>query len=61
MRTWMKEVRTTKRLTQADVARIAKISPSSYCDIERGFRNPSTQRAKAIGNALGVEWTIFFE
>lgn len=61
MRKWMREIRATKGMTQQNVADIAGISPSSYADIERGFRNPSPKRAKVIGQALGVDWTLFFE
>lgn len=61
MRNWMREVRKVKGYSQADVAGMAGVSPSFYADIERGERTPSTQKAKSIGTALGVDWTLFYE
>lgn len=61
MRKWMREIRNVKGLSQSEMAKLAGISPSNYADIERGFRNPSTQRAKELGKALGVDWTLFYE
>lgn len=61
MRTWLREIRVHKGLNQSEAARKIGISPSSYGDIERSFRNPSPKRAKEIGSAMGFDWTLFFE
>lgn len=60
MRTWLKEIRNSKGLTQQDVATKAEIERSYYTMIESGNRKPSVTVAKAIGKTLGFEWTIFF-
>ncbi|MBO1515680.1 helix-turn-helix transcriptional regulator [Metabacillus bambusae] len=60
MRTWLKEIRTAKGLTQLDVATKAEIERSYYTMIETGNRKPSVTVAKSIGKTLGFDWTIFF-
>ncbi len=61
MRKWLKNIRSTKGLTQLEVAKRAKIERSYYTMIENGDRKPSVAVAKRIANVLGFEWTIFFE
>ncbi|MGF2617774.1 helix-turn-helix transcriptional regulator [Rossellomorea vietnamensis] len=60
MRTWLREIRTAKGLTQLDVATKAKIERSYYTMIEKGNRKPSVTVAQSIGKTLGFDWTIFF-
>jgi len=60
MRTWLKEYRTAKDLTQYDVAQRAGIERSYYTMIESGNRTPSVHVAQSIGKVLGFDWTIFF-
>ena len=61
MREWLASIRNTKGFTQKQVGDICGISRSFYADIERGSRNPKVDTAKDIGNALGFDWTLFFE
>ena len=48
-------------LTQAQVAKSAGIDRSSYCNIELGVRKPSVTTAKKLSQALGMDWTFFFD
>lgn len=59
-RIWLIELRKEKELTQQNVADAAKISKSYYCDIERGFRNPSGPVALRLAEVLGCDMTRFF-
>lgn len=59
MRSWLKEMRLQKGLTQYEVAKKAKIERSYYTMIELGSRTPSVYVAKKIGKAIGFNWTIF--
>jgi putative transcriptional regulator len=61
MRTWLKELRLQRGLTQNSVAERCEIERSYYTMIESGIRTPSVTVAKSIGDAIGFEWTIFFE
>lgn len=61
MRTWLKQMRTEKNLTQEKIAEKAGIERAYYTMIETGNRNPSVNVAKSIASVLGVNWTIFFE
>ncbi|WP_200411955.1 helix-turn-helix transcriptional regulator [Virgibacillus salexigens] len=61
MRSWLKELRLQKGLTQYQVSEVAEIERSYYTMIEQGNRNPSVWVAKRIASSLGFEWTIFFE
>jgi putative transcriptional regulator len=61
MRTWLIQMRELKGLTQLQVANMSGISRSYYSGIEIGTRNASPKAAKAIANALGFDWTVFFE
>lgn len=59
MRDWLVERR--GKMTQAQLARSAKISQNYYSCIENGERRPSVDVAKRIAGVLGFEWTMFFE
>ncbi|SDI17835.1 DNA-binding transcriptional regulator, XRE-family HTH domain [Alteribacillus persepolensis] len=61
MRDWLKEIRRQRGYTQEKVAELSNIQRAYYTMIESGNRNPSVSAAKAIGSALGFDWTIFFE
>lgn len=60
MRTWLKEIRDSKGLTQEQVAILSNISRSHYTHIEQGNKTPSVEVAKRISKALGFDWVIFF-
>lgn len=61
MRSWLREIRLNKKLTEADVARRAGIAQPFYHNIEMGFKNPSVVTAKKIADVLGFSWTRFYE
>lgn len=61
MRSWLKELRDAKGLTQEQVAILSNISRSHYTHIEQGTKTPSVDVAKRIAKELGFDWTIFFE
>ena len=61
MRTWVKEARLAKSLTQGQVAGAAGISESYFCQIETGQRTPRPETAKSIATVIGVDWTRFYE
>ena len=61
MRTWLKELRLQKGFTQNSVAERCEIERAYYTMIESGTRTPSVTVAKSIGEAIGFDWTIFFD
>ena len=63
IRDWLKEIRTQKGLTQAEVAGLAGITPHYYNYIENGKRcePDKCDTEKAIAAALGFDWTRFYE
>jgi transcriptional regulator with XRE-family HTH domain len=61
MRKWLKILRNSKNMTQADLANKAGISQQYYSFIENGDRVPSVDKAQSIANILGFQWTRFFE
>jgi len=61
LREWLINRRNELDLTQAEVAQEANIKRSTYSMIELGERNASVSNAKKIANALGFDWTIFFD
>jgi len=61
MRTWLKELRIQRGLTQNEVAELSNIERAYYTMIEQGNRNPSVAVAKSIADAIGFNWTIFFD
>ncbi len=49
-------------ITQEELAdKLGIITRSTIGSIEAGFIAPSVRSAKAIGNYLGFDWTLFFE
>ena len=63
MRTWLKEIRMHKELSQHDVATRASISQQYYSAIESGWKRyrVPVETAKRIAAVLEFEWTRFFE
>jgi putative transcriptional regulator len=61
LRTWLKQKRIGKKLTQAAVAKKSGISRSFYTHIENGTKTPSVLVAKKIAKTLDFDWTLFFE
>lgn len=61
MRSWLKNIRYSKGLTQLEVAEKVRIERSYYTMIENGDRKPSVEVAQRIAKVLDFEWTIFFE
>lgn len=61
MREWLKTIRVGKKLTQAEVATRAGITPEFYSMIESGVRTPSVVVAQKIADVLGFYWARFFE
>lgn len=61
MRQWLLDIRKGFELTQEQVAEKADIARQTYSMIETGERNPSVKNAKKIADALGFQWTLFFE
>lgn len=60
MRTWLKEKRKLKGWTQKQAADESNISRPAYTNIENGERGVSAKVAKALGAALGFDWTMFY-
>lgn len=61
MRKWLLDIRRRCGMSQRTIAAAAGISQVSYCLIERGEREPRVNTAKRIADALGFEWTRFYE
>lgn len=52
-RKFMKEKRREQHLTQTELAKMAGISQTYYCNFERGKYTPTLRRMEAIAKALG--------
>lgn len=61
MRTWLRNKRTSKNVTQAALASQVGISRTMITEIENGKANPSVDVAKRIAAVLGFDWTLFYE
>ena len=61
MRTWLKNIRTEKNLTQSEIAKMAGVDVTMISKIELGERRPSVEVAKKIAAVLGFNWTRFYE
>ena len=63
MRVWLKDIRTAAGYSTYKTAELAGISQSYYASIEAGARgNPlNVDVAKKIAEALGFDWTRFYE
>lgn len=61
MRTWLKDIRAKKELTQQEVANAANVDVTMISKIELGERRPSVEVAKKIASVLEFPWTRFYE
>lgn len=63
MRQWLKELRAAAGYSTYKAAELAGISQSYYASIEVGTRgNPlNVDVAKKIAEALGFDWTRFYD
>ena len=61
MRYWLKEARTSKKLTQKQLSNIIGISRTMLTEIENGNASPSVKTAKKIADALEFNWIRFFD
>ena len=63
MRTWLKEIRIKKGISQKEAAKKAGIGQQYYNFIENNKRGKKLpyQTAKKIADALGFKWTKFYE
>ena len=51
----LKEVREKKKMTQAEVAKLADITINYYARIERGEENPTFEVLKGLTTALKIK------
>jgi transcriptional regulator with XRE-family HTH domain len=56
----LKQIRENEGLTQQQLADYIGKDRSLIAKIECDEASPSVETAKAIGKALGLDWTIFF-
>lgn len=56
----LKELRTSKGVSQQTVAEACGVKRETVCLIETGVNNPSVKLAKRLADYFGVEWPIFF-
>lgn len=61
MREWLKDIRESQHLSQAEISKQVNVTQPTYSNIEIGKRNPSVEAAKRIADVLGFPWTRFFE
>ena len=61
MRNWLRNKRLEKQLTQAQLAKMVGADATMISKIEVGDRRPSVELAKKIAEALGFDWTRFYE
>jgi transcriptional regulator with XRE-family HTH domain len=61
MRDWLRNKRLEKQLTQAQLAKMVGADATMISKIEVGERRPSVELAKKIAEALGFDWTRFYE
>jgi putative transcriptional regulator len=60
-RKWLKDIREKKGLTQECLANEIGITRQHIGMLENGNSNPSPQLAQKIAEALGFDWTLFYE
>lgn len=63
MRTWLKEARNQKGISQKQAAKIIGISQSYYAALETGVRgkNIPGSLAKKIAQTFNFDWRLFYE
>lgn len=57
----LREVRTSKEMSQVELAKECGVIRQTISNIECGLSKPSVELAKKIGEILGFDWTLFFE
>ena len=57
----LKEVRTSKNMSQEELANQCGVIRQTISNIECGLTKPSVELAKKIGKALDFNWIYFFE
>ena len=60
-RVWLLKIRAEADKTQENVAEASGISREYYTRIENGDHNVPVHTAKKIAEALGFDWTKFYE
>lgn len=58
---WLKAIRMSQKILQAEVTERAAIRQPTYANIENGWRLPSVRTAQRIAAVLGFDWHKFFE
>ena len=61
MREWLKEIRKKQRDSQREIAKMAGISQSYFCLIEKGSESVKVETAMKIAKALDFPWVRFYE
>ena len=61
MREWLKSFRDKANFTQAELALRTGTTQQMINFVENEKRRPSPQLAKKIAEALGFDWTRFYE
>lgn len=56
----LKKLRKDKGFTQQKLAEMCGVVRNTISMIEMGANKPSVPLAKKLGEALGVDWTVFF-
>lgn len=59
-RSIIEEKRKMMKLTQEEAAHRLNVSRQYYNALENNKKTPSVEIAKAVGELLGLNWTIFF-
>lgn len=57
----LKKLRKEKGLSQEKLAEMCGVVRQTITMIEMGVNKPSVPLAKKLGDALEVEWTVFFD
>lgn len=57
----LKKHRTSKRMTQTQLAELCGCDRTMIGKIETGEVKPSVKLAKTIADVLGFDWTTFYE
>ncbi len=56
----IKKIRTEKDISQKELSKLTKISPTSLSLIENGVKRPSTKNLKKICDALEIPETLIY-
>ena len=51
----LREIRFYKNLSQQVVAIRAEMHQSTFCNLERGYKKPTTEQKRKIAKALNIE------